>query len=118
VLTIGYVITEASSVWITTNRGVVVQGHPLAYDQERVLDWCCRWVGSTLRARTRFRDQGGRGDDVIVVGHGGRSHALKANIVAKREFAGYWSTCSTKRCLPRRRTRSGQARRSSRATDG
>ena len=31
-LTIGYLITEAESIWITTNRGTVVQGHPLAYD--------------------------------------------------------------------------------------
>src|SRR5512137_2471827 len=31
-LTIGYLITEAESIWLTTNRGTVVQGHPLAYD--------------------------------------------------------------------------------------
>jgi S1-C subfamily serine protease len=30
------------------------------------------------------------GADVIVVGHGGRAHALKARIFGKREFAGYW----------------------------
>ena len=30
------------------------------------------------------------GDDVIVIGHGGRAHALKAKVIAKREFAGYW----------------------------
>ena len=29
-------------------------------------------------------------DDVYVVGHGGRAHALKAEVFAKREFAGYW----------------------------
>ena len=33
VLTIGYLITEAESIWLTTNRGAVVQGHALAYDQ-------------------------------------------------------------------------------------
>src|SRR5690349_6391621 len=33
VLTIGYLITEAQSIWLTTNGGVVVPGHPLAYDQ-------------------------------------------------------------------------------------
>ena len=33
VLTIGYLITEAESIWLTTNRGTVVQGHALAYDQ-------------------------------------------------------------------------------------
>jgi len=30
------------------------------------------------------------GDEVYVIGHGGRAHALKARLVAKREFAGYW----------------------------
>ena len=29
-------------------------------------------------------------DDVYVVGHGGRAHALKATVFAKREFVGYW----------------------------
>src|SRR5512140_551024 len=33
VLTIGYLITEAQSIWLTTNRGVAVAGYPLAYDQ-------------------------------------------------------------------------------------
>jgi S1-C subfamily serine protease len=33
ILTIGYLITEAEAIWITTNRGTVVQGHALAYDQ-------------------------------------------------------------------------------------
>jgi len=29
-------------------------------------------------------------DDVYVIGHGGRAHALKARVFARREFAGYW----------------------------
>src|SRR2546421_1149746 len=33
VLTIGYLITEASTIWLTTNKGNVVGGFPLAYDQ-------------------------------------------------------------------------------------
>ena len=33
VLTIGYLIAEAASIWLTTNQGVAVAGHPLAYDQ-------------------------------------------------------------------------------------
>src|SRR6185369_10902086 len=33
VLTIGYLITEAETIWLTTNRGAVVQGHIVAYDQ-------------------------------------------------------------------------------------
>jgi len=30
------------------------------------------------------------GENVVVAGHGGRAHALKATVFAKREFAGYW----------------------------
>src|SRR4249920_1818356 len=33
VLTIGYLITEASTIWLTTNKGVVVPAFPLGYDQ-------------------------------------------------------------------------------------
>src|SRR5256885_3160645 len=33
VLTVGYLITEATAVWLTTNRGGAVAGYPLAYDQ-------------------------------------------------------------------------------------
>jgi len=91
ILTIGYLITEASSVWITTAQGAVVAGHPLAYDQQTgfglVLPlgrlgtpWLAR--GSSADARV--------GDDVVVAGHGGRAHALKAQLIDKREFAGYW----------------------------
>ena len=30
------------------------------------------------------------GDEVYVIGNGGRAHALTARVLAKREFAGYW----------------------------
>src|SRR5467141_1451290 len=33
VLTIGYLITEASTIWLTTNQGAVTGGFPVAYDQ-------------------------------------------------------------------------------------
>lgn len=91
ILTIGYLITEAESVWITTGQGAVLAGHPLAYDQQTgfglVLPlgrlgtpWLAR--GSSAAARV--------GDDVLVAGHGGRAHALKGQLIDKREFAGYW----------------------------
>ena len=33
ILTIGYLITEATDVWLTVDDGHEVAGHPLAYDQ-------------------------------------------------------------------------------------
>ncbi|MEO8037240.1 MAG: S1C family serine protease [Betaproteobacteria bacterium] len=90
-LTIGYLITEAESIWITTNRGTVVQGHPLAYDFATgfglILPLGRLGVAPIARGTITTANVG---DDVFVVGHGGRAHALKARLNDKREFAGYW----------------------------
>src|SRR6201981_2032158 len=34
VLTIGYLVTEADTIWLTSEGGGAVQGHVLGYDQE------------------------------------------------------------------------------------
>ena len=91
VLTIGYLITEAETIWLTTNDGSVVPGYPLGYDQATgfgliqplgQLDAPKIERGSARNCNP--------GDSVLFVGQGGRQHALKANLVDKREFAGYW----------------------------
>jgi len=46
VLTIGYLITEADAVWLTTQGGRVVPAHALAYDQETGFGWYRRSVAS------------------------------------------------------------------------
>src|SRR5688572_14890192 len=91
VLTIGYLITEASAVWLTTNRGTVVAGDPLAYDQPTGFGL----VQPLGRLGVQPIERGSAaackaGDKVVVAGHGGRKHALQASVLAKREFAGYW----------------------------
>jgi S1-C subfamily serine protease len=91
VLTIGYLITEAESVWLTTNRGSAVEGYPLAYD-------FASGFGLVLplgRVDAPAIPRGSiasveAGDEVYVIGNGGRAHALTARVLAKREFAGYW----------------------------
>ena len=91
VLTIGYLITEAEAIWLTTNRGTVVQGHALAYDQGTgfglVLPLGSLGVRPLERGLPASVDAGA---EVVVIGHGGLAHSLKAKIIAKREFAGYW----------------------------
>jgi S1-C subfamily serine protease len=91
VLTIGYLITEAASVWLTGNDGTVLQGYPLAYDFATGFGL----VQPLGRAHWPVIERGSadtvaQEDDVVVIGHGGRAHALKARIFAKREFAGFW----------------------------
>jgi S1-C subfamily serine protease len=90
-LTIGYLITEAQTIWLTTNDGTVVAGHPLAYDA--VSGFGLVQPLGRLGAPALARGAAATakvGDEAIVIAHGGRAHALKARIIAKREFAGYW----------------------------
>jgi len=91
VLTIGYLITEAASIWLTTNRGTVVQGHALAYDQGSGFGLVMPFGRLGVAPLERGSAQAAQADDqVIVAGHGGLGHSLQAKIIAKREFAGYW----------------------------
>ncbi|HEX6138272.1 MAG TPA: S1C family serine protease [Casimicrobiaceae bacterium] len=91
VLTIGYLITEAESIWLTTHAGAVVPGHALAYDQVTGLGLVLPLGRLDLRpiARTSL-ESADLDDEVFVIGHGGRGHALRARVFARREFAGYW----------------------------
>ena len=91
ILTIGYLITEASTIWVTTNRGVVAPGFPLAYDQVTGFGLVQPLGRLGLRPLARGSSASCRiGENVVIAGHGGRARALRATVFAKREFAGYW----------------------------
>src|SRR4051795_10435396 len=91
ILTIGYLITEASTIWLTTNKGHVVGGFPLAYDQSTGFGLVHPLGKLGLRAIERGSASSVRvGENVVMAGHGGTQHSLKATVFAKREFAGYW----------------------------
>jgi len=90
-LTIGYLITEAESIWLTTNEGVVIPGHPLAVDFATGLGLVMPLGKLDAPALARGSGESlAAGDEVVVIGHGGRTHALLAQVFAKREFAGFW----------------------------
>jgi S1-C subfamily serine protease len=91
VLTIGYLITEAETIWLHLADGRAVPGHVLAYDQETgfgVVQALARLglpvlpLGQSKLAKV--------GDPVVVAGAGGRKHSVVARIAAKQEFAGNW----------------------------
>lgn len=89
VLTIGYLITEAEEVWLTSNDGRVVPAHALAYDQETGFG-LVQSLGQLGLPALDFGDaaEAKLGDPVVLADGIGR--AVEANIVAKQEFAGYW----------------------------
>src|SRR3954454_16306721 len=91
VLTIGYLITEAETVWLHYGDGRVAQGHALGFDSGTgfglvqaldKLDLPSLPLGSSKSIEV--------GERVVVGGAGGRTRSLAARIAAKQEFAGYW----------------------------
>lgn len=91
VLTIGYLVTEAETVWLTFGDGKTVGGHVLGYDQETGFG-LIQVLGRTDHRPIPLGDSGrtSLGDRVVVCGAGGLSQMIEARIVAKQEFAGYW----------------------------
>jgi S1-C subfamily serine protease len=91
VLTIGYLITEAETIWLSLSGGRTVPGCVLGYDQETGfglvqalahLDVPTIPLGRSSEAQVGMR--------VVVAGAGGRSRSVAATIIAKQEYAGYW----------------------------
>lgn len=91
ILTVGYLITEAETVWLHLGDGRVVQGHALGFDQETgfglvqalgPVDLPVLPIGSSALVEI--------GERVVLGGAGGRTRSVAGRIAAKQEFAGYW----------------------------
>jgi S1-C subfamily serine protease len=91
ILTIGYLMTEATDVWLTNPEGREVAAHPLAYDQVtgfglvlplQNLDALPVPLGSSAELRA--------GNEVHVVSAKDFSAPQSARVLARREFAGAW----------------------------
>ena len=91
VLTIGYLVTEAETIWLRSVDGRVVQGHPLGVDFSTGfglvqalgdLDAPVLPLGSAASLDL--------GERLVLAGGGGRAHAVATRLVGRQEFAGYW----------------------------
>lgn len=89
VLTIGYLITEAQEVWLTRHDGQVVPGHALAYDQETGFG-LVQALGPLGVSAVDFGDAAEANVGDLVLLADGIGQSVRATIVAKQEFAGYW----------------------------
>ncbi len=91
VLTIGYLITEAETIWLHLIDGRAVAGHVLAYDQETGFGLVQALARLDLPGLPLGQSKAAKvGDPVVVAGAGGRKHSVVARIAAKQEFAGNW----------------------------
>ena len=91
VLTIGYLITEAETVWLNLSDGRAVPGHVLGYDQETGFGLVQALARLDLPELPLGQSAGRRSASRVVVGGaGGRHRSVAAHIAAPQEFAGYW----------------------------
>jgi len=91
VLTIGYLITEAETIWLHLGDGRIVQGHALAVDQETGFGLVQALGGINIDPLPLGSSAAAQvGDRVVVGGLGGRTRSVAGRIAAKQEFAGYW----------------------------
>ena len=91
IVTIGYLVTEAETIWIIDNKGGATAGHTVAYDQETGFGL----IQALGRLELPALELGSsadvcEGESAVLAGHGGRENAISARVQAKREFAGYW----------------------------
>ncbi len=97
VLTIGYLIGEADSIWMTTAKGRVVPGHALAYDFETgfgLVQAMGRLDAPTMPLGPTTMPEPGSQAILAAAPQPGRGAAeggaLACSIVAREPFAGYW----------------------------
>jgi len=91
VLTIGYLITEAETVWLITHDGRAVPGHALAFDQISGFG-LVQALGRLGLPAIELGDSDALkvGAEAVMAAGGGRTHAIEAKVVGRQEFAGYW----------------------------
>lgn len=92
VLTIGYLIMEAETVWLTAQDGRVMEATPIGVDFESgfgLLQALGRMPGLPV-APLGDSDSLTFGAGCVLAAAGGRSHALACTVAARQPFAGYW----------------------------
>jgi S1-C subfamily serine protease len=91
VLTIGYLVTEAEAVILTTGDGRRIEAHVLGVDAATGFGLVHALEPLNLPALPIGDSRSvGKDETVLVAGAGGRSHALSGVLLARTPFAGYW----------------------------
>lgn len=91
ILTIGYLIAEASDIWLTTHDGREVPGHALAYDQVTGFGLILP-LGSIDAPPLPLGDGTtlAEGDELVIISHPKLGPPQTVNVMSLREFAGAW----------------------------
>ena len=91
ILTIGYLVAEAEEIWLFDSDGAAIQGDVITYDF--VTGFGLVQALGRVNAEPAALGNSASvhvGDRVVFASSGGLPHSVDAQIVSKREFAGYW----------------------------
>ena len=91
VLTMGYLVMEAESIWLTTAEGWAVPGHALAVDFETGFG-LVQPFGKLGVPEMAIGDSNAvePGQACLLAASGGRHRSIETQVVGRQEFAGYW----------------------------
>jgi S1-C subfamily serine protease len=90
ILTIGYLVTEAETVWITDHADRIIQGTVAGYDQRTGFGLVQALGRLDLPALQLGESSEIEPADRVVIAGGGDDQTINALVTARREFAGYW----------------------------
>ena len=91
ILTMGYLIMEAETIWVTTSNGWAVPGHALATDFETGFG-LVQPLGRLDVPEMAIGDSNAVevGAPALLAAAGGRHRTIETQVVGRQEFAGYW----------------------------
>jgi len=91
ILTIGYLITEAETLEVTTGEGKTISASFVGYDHDtgfgllkanKPLAITPMKLGKSSEVK--------QGDPILMAGYGGTESVQAGRVIARKEFAGYW----------------------------
>jgi S1-C subfamily serine protease len=91
ILTIGYLITEAETLEVTTGEGKTISASFVGYDHDTgfgllKVDQPLAITPMKLGKSSEVRP----GDPILMAGHGGTESVQAGRVIARKEFVGYW----------------------------
>jgi S1-C subfamily serine protease len=91
ILTIGYLITEAETLEVTTGEGKAVSASFVGYDHDTGFgllkaDQPLKITPMKLGKSSEVK----QGDPILMAGYGGTESVQAGRVIARKEFAGYW----------------------------
>jgi len=91
IVTIGYIVTEAESVWIGLDNHISIPGYVVANDFDSGLALVKPMVPVKLpKIELGSLADLHVGDSVLVAGHGGSGNMIESRLIARKEFSGRW----------------------------